>query len=31
MSAVVMVTGPPRLICSWKSGMTEPRDASTFP
>jgi hypothetical protein len=31
MSDVVIVTGPPLLICSWKSGMTDPRDASTFP
>ena len=31
MSGVVIVTGPPRAICSWKSGITEPRDASTLP
>ncbi len=31
MSVVVMVTGPPRLICSWNKGITEPRDAKTFP
>ncbi len=31
MSLVVMVTGPPLRICSWKSGITEPREASTLP
>jgi hypothetical protein len=31
ISELVTVTGPPFLIWSWKSGMTEPRDAKTFP
>jgi hypothetical protein len=25
------VTGPPRRICSWNSGTTEPEEASTLP
>ena len=31
MSGVVIVTGPAGRICSWKSGITEPREASTLP
>ena len=31
MSVVVIVTGPPFLICSWKCGITEPREPSTLP
>ena len=31
ISGTVTVTGPPRAIWSRKSGMTEPREASTFP
>ncbi len=31
ISGTVTVTGPPRAIWSRKSGMTDPREASTFP
>ena len=31
IAAVVIVTGPPRAICSRKSGTTEPREATTLP
>ncbi len=31
ISGTVTVTGPPRRICSWKRGITEPREARTFP
>src|SRR5437773_959031 len=31
ISGVVMVTGPPLRIWSWNNGMTEPREANTFP
>ena len=31
MSGCVIVTGPPRAICSRKRGITDPADPSTFP
>ena len=30
-SGCVTVTGPPLRICSWKSGTTDPEEASTLP